>query len=213
VTNLSAPPETLSKGEKTRLNILQAALRVIAQSGYHDASHRAIAKDAGVSLSLTTYYFKDLQDLLLEAFRLHKAQLHQELQPVMKLLMSEASQVAECRSHEEDNLRGLIVDTLCEHVAKQVKNRSQGLVVEMVFYFDVHLPEHFREVAFELRQRFIDDIAEVCRAMGSEDADSDAELITGSVQRLQYEALSVPGYTGPEKIRCQLKRLLSALWL
>jgi len=217
VTSLDPPIDTLSKGEKTRLNILQAALRVIAQSGHRGASHRNIAKEAGVSLSLTTYYFKDLQDLLLEAFRLHKALLHQEFQPLVQWWMSEASQVAECRQQgDQARLRELIlsaVDGLSDFIADQVDSRSQGLIVETVFFFDLHLPEHFREVAFELRQRFVDDTAEVCRMMGSVDANSDAELITGSVQRLQYEALSVPGHTGAEQIRRQLERLLTALWL
>jgi len=217
VTSLDSPVDTLSKGEKTRLNILQAALRVIAQSGYRGASHRSIAKEASVSLSLTTYYFKDLQDLLLEAFRLHKALLHKELQPSMQLMMNEALLVAKCREQgDRERLRELILvaaDILSEFVAEQVKSRSQGLIVEMAFYFDIHLPEHFREVAFELRQRFVDDTAEVCRTIGSEDANADAELITGSVQRLQYEALSVPDHTGPKKVRSQLKRLLTALWL
>lgn len=217
VTSIDSPIDNLSKGEKTRLNILQAALRVIAQSGHRGASHRNIAKEAGVSLSLTTYYFKDLQDLLLEAFRLHKALLHQEFQPVVKWLMTEASEVAECRKAGEHERLGKLllstVDGLCSFIADQVGNRSQGLMVETVFFFDMHLPEHFREVAFELRQRFIDDTAEVCRVMGSKDAESDAELITGTIQRLQYEALSVPDHTGPEQIRQQLKRLLTALWM
>jgi len=217
VTSLDSPVENLSKGEKTRLNILQAALRVIAQSGYRGASHRNIAKEAGVSLSLTTYYFKDLQDLLLEAFRLHKTLLHQEFQPLVQWMMAEASQVAECRqSGVNEDLGKLIlmaVDGLSDFIAEQVGSRSQGLMVETVFFFDMHLPEHFREVAFELRQRFIDDTADVCRIMGSEDAESDAELITGTIQRLQYEALSVPDHTGPEQISKQLKRLLTALWL
>lgn len=208
---------SLSKGERTRLNILQATLRVIATSGHYSASHRAIAKEAGVSLSLTTYYFKDLQELLFEAFRLHKRQLHEELRPTLTLLQGLAEDVSVCRQQGEAKRRRQLilsaVKGLCDFVVTQIDERSQGVTVEMSFYFDIHLPEHIRLEAFELRQRFIDDIAFVCSSMGSIDAQTDAELIISSMQRLQYEALSVPIHTGPVQIRQQLERLLTALWL
>ncbi len=207
----------LTKGERTRLSILEATLRVIAASGYYAASHRAIAKEAGVSLSLTTYYFKDLQALLLEAFRLHKSQLHGEVRPTLDQLRDIAAKVSECREqgdHEQQRQWVMAaVTSWCDFVAQQVESRSQGLVVEMTFFFDIHLPESFRQIAFELRQPFIDEISGICAAMGSEDAQFDAELIAGSVQRLQYEALSVPGHTGALQIRQQLQRLLTSMWL
>ena len=53
---------TRPKGEKTRQKILAATLRVIASEGVRGTTHRVIAKEAGVQLSLTTYYFKDLNE-------------------------------------------------------------------------------------------------------------------------------------------------------
>ena len=50
-----------AQGEQTRQTILKATLEVLAQQGYTAITHRAVAKQAGVNYSLTTYYFKDLK--------------------------------------------------------------------------------------------------------------------------------------------------------
>ena len=206
----------LSKGEKTRLNILHATLRVIASAGRRGVTHRAVAREAGGSLSLTTYYFKDLSELLIEAFRLHKEELYQALQPNLLAYQVEIELLQQYRSagdrEGEQRTIDKIVDQLSEFVQQQVEKGTQGLVVEMSFFFDMHMPENFRRIAFQLRQRFVDDLAQLCDSIGSDDPVADAEIIIGSIQRLQYEALSVPDYTPPEKVRHQVRRLLRLLW-
>ena len=206
----------LSKGEKTRLNILRATLRVIASAGRVGVTHRAVAKEAGVSLSLTTYYFKDLSELLIEAFRLHKHELHEQLAPRLVANQVEVDLLLECRRRNdtEGERRAIlsIADQLSDFVIQQLQEGSQGLMVEMSFFFDMHMPENFRRVAYELRQRFVDDLAALCESIGSTDAMADAEIIIGVIQRLQYESLSVPDYSSVEKVRVHLQRVLQALW-
>jgi len=207
---------TLSKGEKTRLNILRATLRVIASAGRSGVTHRAVAKEAGVSLSLTTYYFKDLSELLIDAFRLYKEELHQQLAPIFLVYQEDVSLLQQYRQqgdHEgAERAVTAIVDQLSDFVFTQVESDPQGLMVEMSFFFDMHMPENFRQAAYQLRQRFVDDLAELCEGIGSDDPTADAEIIIGTIQRLQYEALSVPGYTSPDKVRQQLRRVLRMLW-
>ena len=67
---------TRPKGEMTRQKILAATLRVIARDGVRGTTHRAIAKEAGVQLSLTTYYFKDLGELISLAFEVFMERDH-----------------------------------------------------------------------------------------------------------------------------------------
>ena len=207
---------TLSKGEKTRLNILRATLRVIASAGRSGVTHRAVAKEAGVSLSLTTYYFKDLSELLIDAFRLHKEELHQQLAPIFLVYQEDVSLLQQYRQQGDhqgaERAVTAIVDQLSDFVFTQVESDPQGLMVEMSFFFDMHMPENFRQAAYQLRQRFVDDLAQLCEGIGSDDPAADAEIIIGTIQRLQYEALSVPGYTSPDKVRQQLRRVLRMLW-
>jgi len=51
-----------------RAKILNAALDVIAAEGVHAASYRRIAAQADVPLGSTTYYFSDLETLIVSAF-------------------------------------------------------------------------------------------------------------------------------------------------
>jgi len=60
-----------------RTRILRAALEVIASEGVHAASYRRIAVQAGVPLGSTTYYFADLETLIVSAFET----LRQGLEP------------------------------------------------------------------------------------------------------------------------------------
>jgi DNA-binding transcriptional regulator YbjK len=57
-------PTRQARGERRRDAILQAALRVIADRGVSAVTHRAVATEADVPLSSTTYYFESLDELL-----------------------------------------------------------------------------------------------------------------------------------------------------
>ena len=58
-----------SKGEARRDALLDAAQRVLAQSGVGAVTHRAVAREAGLSLSSATYYFATIDELLVSALR------------------------------------------------------------------------------------------------------------------------------------------------
>jgi DNA-binding transcriptional regulator YbjK len=205
-----------TKGERTRQTILQATLRLLATQGRQGVSHRAVAKEAGVSLSLTTYYFKDLAEMQIEALRLHKFELYEALRPYLIEYDATVEQMErdQAAGDWEAVGRGVrhLADRICAFVLNQVAERNEGLAIEMAFFFDLHMPEYFRQVAFELRQKFVEEIAALCAALGSPDPQADAELITGTIQRLQYEALSVPEHTNAERIKAQMQRLLCSLW-
>src|SRR5690606_7774017 len=59
-----------SGSEQRRVAILEAALRIVVKEGIRNVRHRAVAKEAEVPLSATTYYFKDISDLICDAFTL-----------------------------------------------------------------------------------------------------------------------------------------------
>jgi AcrR family transcriptional regulator len=54
--------------EQRRQDILDAAMRIVVRDGVRAVRHRAVATEAGVPLSATTYYFKDIDDLLTDTF-------------------------------------------------------------------------------------------------------------------------------------------------
>src|SRR5918997_48515 len=58
------------KGERRREEILRATLRVIGARGADAVTHRAVAREAGVPASATTYYFSSKDELLEQTFLL-----------------------------------------------------------------------------------------------------------------------------------------------
>jgi DNA-binding transcriptional regulator YbjK len=65
----AAQPHSPLSADRRRTAILESTLRLIAKGGIDSVTHRAVAADAGVSLSSTTYHFANREDMILEAFR------------------------------------------------------------------------------------------------------------------------------------------------
>src|SRR5947209_13031896 len=65
---------TREDGRKTRAAIVAATLRVLRDEGNGWLTHRAVAREAGVSLALTTYHFATKQNLIAEALNVAAAE-------------------------------------------------------------------------------------------------------------------------------------------
>lgn len=56
-----------ARGAKRRAEIIDATLAVVTRDGAAGVSHRTVAEQAGMTTSLSTYYFATLDDLLVAA--------------------------------------------------------------------------------------------------------------------------------------------------
>lgn len=56
-----------AKGEARRAALLDAVVRVLERGGPGAVTHRAVAAEAGVPLAAATYYFANIDDLLVSA--------------------------------------------------------------------------------------------------------------------------------------------------
>ncbi|MER7416868.1 TetR family transcriptional regulator [Micromonospora peucetia] len=56
-----------ARGNKRRAEIIEATLAVVTRDGAAGVTHRTVAKQAGITTSLSTYYFRTLDDLLVAA--------------------------------------------------------------------------------------------------------------------------------------------------
>lgn len=59
----SAQPDELSKGERTRQQLLEAGYRQFVDKGYHGASMRSIALDGGITAGAIYNHFASKEDL------------------------------------------------------------------------------------------------------------------------------------------------------
>lgn len=56
-----------ARGQRRRAQIIEATLAVVLRDGAAGVTHRSVAKEAGITTSLTLYYFATLDDLLVAA--------------------------------------------------------------------------------------------------------------------------------------------------
>lgn len=62
-----------AKTAKNRVRLIEATERVLCEEGYAAVSARRVAEEAGVKLPLVYYYFKTMDDLILEVVRKNSA--------------------------------------------------------------------------------------------------------------------------------------------
>jgi DNA-binding transcriptional regulator YbjK len=55
--------------EAIRNAIVEATIRLVGRDGVDGVTHRAVAREAGVSLSSTTYHFASRDEIVSEALR------------------------------------------------------------------------------------------------------------------------------------------------
>ncbi|ADB33853.1 transcriptional regulator, TetR family [Kribbella flavida DSM 17836] len=55
------------RGHRRRAQIIEATLTIVRRDGAAGVTHRTVAKEAGITTSLTLYYFATLDDLLVAA--------------------------------------------------------------------------------------------------------------------------------------------------
>ncbi|MFC7659091.1 TetR/AcrR family transcriptional regulator [Pseudonocardia benzenivorans] len=104
------------RSDATRLALLNAALDVAAEYGVKGVTHRRVAGAAGLSLGLTSYHFANLDDLLLEAFR---------------LFVSHTSALYERQFHEATDLESMIDAALAVVNALKDSDRERTLLYEL----------------------------------------------------------------------------------
>ena len=67
--------KVLRKSDERRAQITAAALRCLQRDGYASLTARKVAEEAGVALGHMTYHFRDMAEVLSEAYRLASRQL------------------------------------------------------------------------------------------------------------------------------------------
>lgn len=212
VEELRSKRGSRKRGEQTRHEILDAALRVIARNGVRGVSHRAVAQEAKVNLSLTTYYFVNLTELIASAFRRflhgHYPEMHEGFEQAFRYidkLGPDALDDVEARRR----LRDYLQKRICRYVEEKITRYPEAMAAEHHFFFEVLHDEGLIELAAEHRRRLTEPFVALCARLGSRQPEVDADLLLGTILRLEYEQLVHPERP-PEmrRIRAAVGRML-----
>ncbi len=167
-----------SKGARRREELLQATLRLIGAHGTDAVTHRAVAEEAGVPLSATTYYFASKEELLEQTLLLAA---REETERLERLVLELAP-------------RSLSVDEWAAAVAAQIAGDVAGEPAKHVALFELGLEATRRQPLRAELQRWQDAhlrLAEMgCRAIGSDDPATDARVVVATLTGLMLQQLA-----------------------
>lgn len=184
-----------SKGEQTRNNILVAAIEILAQNGIKGTTHRAIASHAGIQLSLTTYYFKDIQELVHQAFKLnseHIAQLtdfawQQAFDYIESIGKTQLKKVA-----VKIQVREQCAQLATEYIINKVTERPFTLAVEQLLFTEIQTTPQLRQLADQHRAILLAPFVQLCQYFDQDNAEIDGELLLTIFTQIEYKNIMLP---------------------
>jgi len=203
---------TRPRGEQTRRKILDATLKVIARDGVRGTTHRAVAKEAGVQLSLTTYYFRDLNELISLALQIFMERDYGELAHQWDKAFRYLDQFSPDDLLDSET-RGRIVDYCTKRIVDHVRNglveHPEALAVERNFFYEALQDSGLQELSALHRTRLLQPLVRFCEYFNADDPETDAKLLFGTITRLEYQALPfAPDNVDYKSIRKEIRRMV-----
>ncbi|AOW75811.1 hypothetical protein A3Q34_02420 [Colwellia sp. PAMC 20917] len=184
-----------SKGEQTRLLILQSAIEVLAKNGIKGTTHRAIASHANIQLSLTTYYFKDIQELVHQAFTLCSSQITTKTslawQPAVELLAN-VNKTSLRKISEKENLRNKLAIMATQYLVKRIIDSPVELAVQQLLFTEVRVNRKLAPLAEIHRAASLKPIIKLCEFFNAHDPHIDADIIATVFTQIEYRNINVP---------------------
>jgi DNA-binding transcriptional regulator YbjK len=178
--------------EQRRQNILDAAMRIIVRDGVRAVRHRAVAAEAEVPLSATTYYFKDINDLITDTFNqfversaAHMEQFWDSTEELLQELVGQLDDTPESRKRLADEVARVSV----EYVVDQLINHRQMLLAEQAFMQEALINPRLHDVAHAHRKIILGGVTRFFEVLGSKQVEQDSKLMTAIVLRMEYMGL------------------------
>lgn len=210
------------RGEMRRDAILRATWEVILRDGVRGVRHRAVAAAAGVPLSSTTYYFKDIQDLLVQSFELFAEESVErfaapfwrqaEQQRLDFIAQAPAgSDSAETLAIAPSSL--LLLDVAAKYIEERLTQHREQVVLEYAFWYAaIHEPRLQASVRLVVR-RWIGLMLPWLSLLPVAQPEQAARSMLATVRRIEYEGLIGGSATeSPSWVRDALMYQLKGLW-
>lgn len=201
--------------EQRRRAILEAALRIVVSDGVRGIRHRSVAKEADVPLAATTYYFKDIQELIGDTFMLY-AEKAQSVVNNFARKMYEPLENADGKKLAElttgPKLVEVIVDQLVEYIMEKATQDRDMLIADQAFRYEALLNENLRGLAASHEQALEKKLIEFLNLVHSSHPKEDAQILISTARRAEYEALLLPpDQIKREWIRSMIERQVSLI--
>jgi DNA-binding transcriptional regulator YbjK len=201
-----------SKGEQTRLLILQSATEVLAKNGIKGTTHRAIANHANIQLSLTTYYFKDIQELVHQTFTLCSSQITANTSLAWQAtidLLSDVNKSDLRKVSEKEKLREKLSNMITQQILKRISNSQVELAVQQLLFTEVQISPQLHALAEVHRESLLAPFKRMCKFLNSPAPNIDAEIMLMVFSQLEYRNISLPSEEiAYENIQAMVSRVI-----
>jgi len=205
-----------TRSEQRRRNILEAALRIVVTEGVRGVRHRAVAKEADVPLSATTYYFDDIHAMIADTFTLFaESAMENVVDPIYA--QAEGFIQNNRETFEKDpSARMQLVERMAMlitmFIQSEVTEKRDHLMAEQAFMHECLRDPHLREIARSYFDHLVNQLRQLSGIIGLKDPDIAGDILMGAVFRIEYEALIAPaGSFDFERARRTLDMLLKGL--
>lgn len=214
-TIAKSPVKRRTKGEQTRLQILEAAVKVLARNGIKGTTHRAIANEAQLQLSLTTYYFKDIQELVHEAFILSSsntiAKAGLAWTQTFELLDSYTKTKLK-RVATRQELAATLTNIATNYLISKIKENSVDLAVEQLLFTEIQITPQLRALAATHREALLAPFTKLCGYFNPDLAEVDGDIMLTVFTQLEYRHLTLLTDEIDETyIKLRIERLVNAV--
>ncbi|WP_159973377.1 TetR/AcrR family transcriptional regulator [Pseudomonas sp. 8Z] len=178
--------------EQRRQAILDAAMRIIVRDGVRAVRHRAVAAEADVPLSATTYYFNDIDDLITDTFAqfvqraaAFMAEFWQNTQALQQELVSRLDGSVQARQQAADE----IATFTAHYIQQQLRERREHLIAERAFFQEALLNPRLHELVHAHREILLQGVSDFFAMLGSTQPRQDGELLTAVILQMEYRGL------------------------
>lgn len=182
--------------EQRRQDILDAAMRIVVRDGVRGVRHRAVAAEANVPLSATTYYFNDIEDLLTDTFAqyversaAYLARLWADNAELLWEMAARGDRSPEARSRLADDIARITAD----YVQHQLRTRRDYLMAEQAFRQEALLSPRLAELVRAHQGILLQGACQLLQVLGAREPQEDAKVLTAIIGRMEYQGLLSPG--------------------
>ena len=205
-----------ARSEQRRRTILEAALRIVVSEGVRGVRHRAVAKEAGVPLSATTYYFNDISDLISDTFTLFaESAMSDVVNPIYQHIGDFVNEHKESLYRDPellDQLLDRLTALILSFIQMELQEKRDHMLAEQAFMHECLRDPRLRELARTYFDHLLDEMIQLCRLINVSEPEIAGELLMGTIFRIEQEALMVPvDQFDLTKAHKMLKRQLYAL--
>ncbi|MCG7335434.1 TetR family transcriptional regulator [Sporosarcina sp. ACRSM] len=181
--------------------IVDAAIIVIAENGYHQAQVSKIAKEAGVADGTIYLYFKNKEDILISVFKEKMAIFIEDLEEILKKDISTSEKLFKMidnhfRLLHEDRYYAIVTQLELRQTNKELRMQINGVLKEYLTLLDNILKEGMDNGTFDdsidirlARQMVFGTIDETLTSWVMKDQKYDLMKLSVGVHRLIMKAL------------------------